>query len=188
MENLPRNSKGQFIKGVKYQLGVKATSETREKLRLSHLGQKAWNKGINMWSAEERKKISETNKKLGNKPPSMLGKKNPHDENWRRKVSLAQRGEKSHLWKGGSSTINKILRRGVEFKLWREAVFKRDNWTCQECKIRGGRLHPHHIKPFALYPELRFAIDNGVALCESCHRKTDTWGGGVTKLKKQIYG
>ena len=60
----------------------------------------------------------------------------------------------------------------VEYRLWREAVYARDNWTCQECGSRNGiYLHAHHIKSFAKFPELRFALDNGVILCKVCHRK-----------------
>ena len=29
----------------------------------------------------------------------------------------------------------------------REAVFARDGYTCQHCKVPGGRLDPHHILP-----------------------------------------
>ncbi len=94
----------------------------------------------------------------------------------RKKISESKKGAKSHFWKGGVSVINKRIRAGLDFRLWREAVFARDNWTCQTCKVRGGELHPHHIKRFSDYPELRFAIDNGQTLCAKCHYKTDNYG------------
>ena len=71
----------------------------------------------------------------------------------------------------------------MEYKLWRKAVFERDNYTCIWCGYKGNKLQADHIKPFADYPELRFAIDNGRALCVDCHKKTRTWGG---HKKKQL--
>ncbi|MDZ4228266.1 MAG: HNH endonuclease [Candidatus Levybacteria bacterium] len=97
--------------------------------------------------------------------------------------SKAHKGEKSYFWLGGIAPENKIIRRSIEYRLWRESVFARDNFTCQECKVRGNKLHADHIKPFALFPELRFAIDNGRTLCVGCHRKTDTYGWGTLKQK-----
>ena len=91
-------------------------------------------------------------------------------------MSLAHKGEKSYLWKGGITPINEKLRKSLEYKLWREAVYKRDEWTCVWCEKKGGRLNADHIKPFSLYPELRFALDNGRTLCVECHRTTDTYG------------
>jgi len=59
---------------------------------------------------------------------------------------------------------------------WREKVFERDDWTCQACGKRGGRLQAHHIKPFKEYPDLRHSLSNGQTLCIACHRKTETYG------------
>ena len=64
----------------------------------------------------------------------------------------------------------------VEDREWRQAVFERDDWTCQECGQKGGRLQADHIKPFATHPELRHDLDNGRTLCVDCHKKTGTFG------------
>ncbi len=101
----------------------------------------------------------------------------------RKKISDAKKGEKSHFWRGGISTDNERFRKSGEYKLWRTAVFTRYNYTCIWCFKRGGELHADHIKPFAYYPELRLAIDNGRTLCVSCHRKTDTYGQKARNTK-----
>lgn len=91
---------------------------------------------------------------------------------------------------GTKSSLNALARKTLEARLWRIAVFERDDYTCQDCGIRGNKLNAHHIKPFSIHPELRFAIDNGQTLCESCHRKTDTYGvrphnrSGVSSMSK----
>lgn len=92
------------------------------------------------------------------------------------------RGQNNSMWKGGITPINKIIRTSKEYKLWRKSVFERDNYTCVWCGARSQKenpvvLHADHIKPFAYYPELRFAIDNGRTLCKECHMKTDTYAG-----------
>ena len=87
------------------------------------------------------------------------------------------RGENHPSWQGGKTPENLRIRGLLEYKLWRNSVFERDGYSCVWCgDNRGGNLEADHIKPFALFPELRLAIDNGRTLCVDCHKKTDTWG------------
>ena len=102
-----------------------------------------------------------------------------HSMETKGKIAQSRLGEKHPRWKGGISSKQAKLRGRIEFKIWRNAVFVRDNWTCQECGNQGVRLVAHHIKSFAEYPELRLAIDNGKTLCYQCHRLTDNFSGRV---------
>lgn len=103
-------------------------------------------------------------KAIGRKIPPEIRKK------------MGKKGSANHKWIDGRTPENKRIRNSVEYRLWREAVFARDNFTCQFCGKRGGNLQADHIKPFAWFPELRFAIDNGRTLCVPCHRETPTFG------------
>ena len=76
----------------------------------------------------------------------------------------------------GKTPANERVRKSAAYKAWRTLVFERDNYTCQHCEVRGGYLHADHIKPFALYPELRLEPSNGRTLCVPCHKKTGTYG------------
>jgi 5-methylcytosine-specific restriction endonuclease McrA len=171
--------------------------------------QSAWNKGKPM-SVETRKKlsVSKTGQKVSNlsgekngmygktpwnkgvvtgKPSWISGKKMPKE--WRDKIS----GEKHYRWNGGTSSINLRIRKSYEYREWRSDVFSRDDFTCQECFIRGGNLEAHHIKPFSIIinenkiesiedaigcSEL-WNINNGLTLCKECHKKTDTYLKGI---------
>jgi 5-methylcytosine-specific restriction endonuclease McrA len=84
-------------------------------------------------------------------------------------------------WKGGITPANKKIRASEEYKQWREAVFRRDRFTCVWCGQKGGALHADHIKPFANYPKLRLTVSNGRTLCVECHKKTPTYLGGTRR-------
>jgi 5-methylcytosine-specific restriction endonuclease McrA len=79
------------------------------------------------------------------------------------------------------STLSRRIRSSAEYKVWRRAVFERDDYTCQMCQTRGGKLQADHIKAFALYPELRLDINNGRTLCLSCHVTTENFGMHSTR-------
>lgn len=80
-------------------------------------------------------------------------------------------GENHWNWKGGITEENHALRCSTGYKNWRFLVFIRDNYTCKECGNIGGKLNAHHIKKWCDYPDLRFNVDNGLTLCEECHRE-----------------
>ena len=137
-------------------------------------------------SFAQKKLHSEDNHSHKGKNNCMYGKK--HSEETKKLISERLRGRvgnKSSNWQGGLTLKNKIIRNSEEYKLWRDAVFVRDKYTCVWCGKIGGKLNVDHIKPFALFPELRFAIDNGRTLCEDCHKTTDTYSYKIMKRDKQ---
>jgi len=80
-------------------------------------------------------------------------------------------GNKHWNWKGGISVENHRLRRRKEYQRWREAILKRDNYTCRLCGYKGEKLIAHHIYSFSQYPELRYDVSNGITLCPTDHAK-----------------
>ena len=59
-----------------------------------------------------------------------------------------------------------------QYEFWRSTIIKRDNNTCQKCGTKIGVKHAHHILPRRDYPEFILTVDNGITLCENCHRET----------------
>ena len=69
---------------------------------------------------------------------------------------------------------------------WRQAVLKRDKYTCVWCGAIE-LLQADHIKPLTLYPELKTDVNNGRTLCISCHKTTNTYGSKVKLLKREDF-
>ena len=95
-------------------------------------------------------------------------------------------GERHPLWRGGSEVLDRSIRHCFQYRQWRSDVFTRDNFTCVICGGKGGDINAHHYpKAFitifrenkitsleeALKCEEFWNINNGITLCEDCHKK-----------------
>ncbi len=148
--------------------GVPKTEEHKRKISEALKGQ------VSPWKGKKHTEVTKQKIKEARK-------KQIFTDGTRRKMSEAHQGSKSNLWKGGRTKRKKHDRDCLEYRLWRRDVFKRDNYKCVKCGFaskgkRPSDIHADHIKPFTLFPELRFEIENGRTLCIPCHRKTDTYG------------
>ena len=162
--------------------GIVRSPETRAKMRAFRLGKKLPELHI------QHIRDFYKNGGVGN----MKGKKHKPETKEKMRQAALQNGTKPITkygsdcwnWKGGITPLNKQIRMSFEFKQWRKAVFKRDEYKCILCGYpsKGTRppdIHADHIKPFAKYPELRLDIANGRTLCVPCHKNTNTYGGNT---------
>jgi hypothetical protein len=173
----------------------KHSEQTKRKIGLANKGrippkevmEKAWaaNKGRHH-SAEAKKRIGAywRGKKRKSHPAWNKGLKGSVP--WNKDITGLYNGSKSPHWKGGITPENNKIRTSIETRLWREAVFARDNWTCKKYNIRGGKLHSHHVKNFNQFPELRFAINNGVTLSDKAHKEFHKKYGRQNNNEKQL--
>jgi hypothetical protein len=138
--------------------GISPSKEAIEKQRAKMLGRKK----------SESTKINMSNAKKGIIPKC---------SGWNKGLYGYNSGAKHPRWKG-ITPLNKLIRGRAKWNIWRNQVFLRDNFTCQNkgckyCKNKiGVKLHPHHRKPLALFPELAYDVDNGITYCEEFHTKS----------------
>lgn len=147
------------------------------------------NFGKHIISEEHKQKISNLHK----------GKNIP--EGIRKKISKSligrHCGAKNPNWNGGTTSFRTKLRLSEKYKQWRQDIFIRDNFTCQECGQKGGKLEAHHKKSIKLFileikenlPLLNlfdaamiyvplWDLNIGITLCKECH-KEETFGKGA---------
>ncbi len=150
-----------FTKGHKINVGRKFT-----------LGKK-------IHSEEWKAKLSEIMKgntrgfKKGHTSPRK-GKKSRFPA-WNKGKKMPERqGKNSWNWvEDRNLTMEKRRLRGsVDWRKWRESIFARDKYTCQECGKSGVYIEPHHIVPIKKDFSKMFDIANGITLCRPCHIKT----------------
>lgn len=66
------------------------------------------------------------------------------------------------------------------------SVMERDDYTCQVCHSKGGDLAVHHLNGYNWDVDNRYNPDNGVTLCERCHREFHTMFGYGNNTKEQF--
>lgn len=106
-----------------------------------------------MRTPEVRKKISEANKGVNN---GMYGRIEESHPNWDE--------TRTHF-------LRRFERKTYEYSRWRKAVFEINEYTCVCCEDNsGGNLEAHHLYSHDKYIDKRYDVNNGVTLCDLCHK------------------
>ena len=159
--------------------GFKHSEATRLKIKTNN---------ARYWLGKKRAPVSqETREKLR---LALSGRSRPPEV--REKIILNMpRGKQHHAWAGGRTPLRERIWHSPEYRAWRTAVFKRDNYVCTGCFKQSGVLNADHypktLRQILIDNKIKTTMDarkcrelwdvsNGRTLCLPCHRKTATWG------------
>ncbi len=98
-------------------------------------------------------------------------------------------GCENHSWNPNLTEQDRIDRRKKkEYTEWAKQVKYRDNYTCQICNDdSGGNLISHHLNGYLWCIDERFAINNGICLCEECHKEYHHIFGNKNNTKSEFF-
>lgn len=83
----------------------------------------------------------------------------------------SRRGENHPLWDSSLSEEERDdKRRKPEYREWVKAIYERDNYSCTVCYVTEN-IVAHHLDGFNWCVARRTDIDNGVVLCDTCHKE-----------------
>ena len=103
----------------------------------------------------------------------------------RPKLSLKRLGAANPNWQGGKTRLSHACRHLLPYRIWRTTVFERDDYTCQLCGVRGGKLEADHhpmqfselLRLFNIQTVLCVIVcsdlwkpELGRTLCKPCHK------------------
>ena len=169
------------LKISKAKKGHKKTPEQIEKSAKYHRGKTV--------SEETKNKLRESFKT--NKNPGGAAKGLKKSDAWHDKIIKTYANRKELSPEDYKRIIeDKNDRRFFKSSMKHYECFIRDDFTCQKCSNKGGRLNAHHMNSWKFFPEQRYSLDNLVTLCTACHKAFHaTYGNGVklANTKEQIY-
>ncbi len=169
-------------------------------------GLRTWNKGLKKSDhpSIERTAIAVSAKKKGVRPSEETIAKQVASATGRvfsdeTKSKIKESLRKHYDAKGRNKDIRQRIKRLSLYVAWRNSVFTRDDWTCQICGERGGKIEADHIRPFSAFIRAAKAkygdnesaflaierdvefwdIRNGRTLCKPCHKATPTYSRGA---------
>lgn len=96
---------------------------------------------------------------------------------YRMNCSIPKQGAKNPMWKDELTDEqrkrNKEKSRSIiGYKLFKYQVLERDKHTCQKCGSEEKEtLVVHHIESYKNNPKARVDPNNGITLCENCHKQ-----------------
>ena len=167
---------------ARFQKGHIMSSEVRLKISKNLKGIKRSQETIRKMRIAQKKNKSNVSDETGRKISAAKMGVKASDET-KKKMSLMRQKENHPNWKGGITPILLQIRHCFKMRQWISDCFTRDDFTCQRCFKRGGKLVVHHIKHFAkiisensiktlaqaLVCEELWNINNGQTMCKDCH-------------------
>lgn len=129
-------------------------------------------------------------KKLLKTPSYLEGRKNIFcsKECYADWQSINKTGKNNHNFNTLKTDEERELGRHFEgYLYWRREVYKRDNYVCQCCGYsKGGNLNAHHLDGYNWAKDKRTDINNGITLCNICHKKFHDEYGYNNSKKEQF--
>ena len=143
----------------------------------------------NRWEDEEYRNKMENiliDEEFKNKQKERLNKRNVI--NWQNEeYRKAHSGENNPNYNPDLTDEEREQGRHIDgYKEWVYEVKERANFTCDCCgDNRGGNLVSHHLDGYHWNKEGRIDVNNGVCLCEKCHKEFHHIYGNKNNTKEQ---
>lgn len=128
-------------------------------------------------SRDKMREIMQTKEYKVKSSKAKIGERNP---------MFGVLGEDHPNWNPALTNEERVIKRNTpEDTRWRLSVYRRDRFRCQKCSSNKN-LNAHHVLNHKSYKELRYEVDNGITLCETCHIGFHKAYGYFNNTKEQI--